>query len=31
MSEAQKKGLVKLVDKNYIIEDGSIIEIRFNV
>ena len=31
MSEAQKKGLVKLVDKDYVIPDGSIIEIRFNV
>lgn len=31
MQEAQKKGLVQLVDKNFVIPDGSIIEIRFNV
>jgi len=31
MREAKDKGLVKTVDRNYIIHDGDIIEIRFNV
>jgi len=31
MQEARKAGLVKLVDRDYTIEDGAVIEIRFNV
>jgi hypothetical protein len=31
MQEARRKNLVKLVDRDYPIEDGSVIEIRFNV
>jgi hypothetical protein len=31
MAEARHKGLVKLVDRQYIIHEGDIIEIRFNV
>jgi len=31
MHEAKQKGLVKTVEKNHIIEDGNIIEIKFNV
>ncbi|PKM99784.1 MAG: hypothetical protein CVU78_04575 [Elusimicrobia bacterium HGW-Elusimicrobia-2] len=31
MHEAKEKGLVKTVEKNHIIEDGDIIEIKFNV
>jgi ribosome-binding ATPase len=31
MAEARTKGLVKLVDRNYTIHEGDIIEIRFNV
>jgi hypothetical protein len=31
MHEARVKGLVKLVDRDYIIHEGDIIEIRFNV
>jgi hypothetical protein len=31
MQEARVKGLVKLVDRDYIIHEGDIIEIRFNV
>jgi hypothetical protein len=31
MQEARKKGLVKLVDRDYHIHEGDIIEIRFNV
>jgi hypothetical protein len=31
MQEARKKNLVKLVDRDCTIEDGSVIEIRFNV
>jgi len=31
MQEARSKGLVKLVDRDYIIREGDIIEIRFNI
>jgi ribosome-binding ATPase YchF (GTP1/OBG family) len=31
MAEARTKGLVKLVDRDYTIHAGDIIEIRFNV
>lgn len=31
MQEARSKGLVKLVDRDYIIQEGDIIEIRFNI
>jgi ribosome-binding ATPase YchF (GTP1/OBG family) len=31
MAEARAKGLVKTVDKNYIVEDSDIIEIKFSV
>jgi ribosome-binding ATPase len=31
MQEARSKGLVRLVDRDYIIHEGDIIEIRFNV
>ncbi len=31
LHEAKEKGLVKTVEKNHIIEDGNIIEIKFNV
>lgn len=31
LQDAQKKGLAKLVDRDYIIQEGDIIEIRFNV
>jgi hypothetical protein len=31
MAEARTKGLVKLVDRDYLIHEGDIIEIRFNV
>jgi hypothetical protein len=31
MAEARAKGLVKLVDRDYLIHEGDIIEIRFNV
>ena len=31
MAEARAKGFVKIVDKDYIVEEGDIIEIRFNV
>ena len=31
MQEARSKGLVKLVDRDYIIHEGDIIEIRFNI
>jgi ribosome-binding ATPase YchF (GTP1/OBG family) len=31
MQEARAKGLVKLVDRDYTIHEGDIIEIRFNV
>jgi len=31
MAEARTKGLVKLVDRDYTIRPGDIIEIRFNV
>ncbi len=31
LQEARTKGLVKLVDRDYIIQEGDIIEIRFNV
>ncbi|MCM8813350.1 MAG: DUF933 domain-containing protein [Candidatus Omnitrophica bacterium] len=31
MQEAKSRGLVKLVDRGHIIQDGDIIEIRFNV
>ncbi|MBN2120592.1 MAG: DUF933 domain-containing protein [Candidatus Omnitrophica bacterium] len=31
MQEARTKGLVKVVDRDYIVEDGDIIEIKFNV
>lgn len=31
MQEARSKGVVKLVDRDYIIQEGDIIEIRFNV
>jgi hypothetical protein len=31
MQEAKTKGLVKLVDRDYIIQEGDVIEIRFNV
>lgn len=31
MQEARSKGLTKLVDRDYIIQEGDIIEIRFNV
>jgi ribosome-binding ATPase YchF (GTP1/OBG family) len=31
MQEARSKGLVKLVDRDYAIRPGDVIEIRFNV
>jgi hypothetical protein len=31
MQEARSKGLVKLVDRDYLIHEGDIIEIRFNI
>ena len=31
LQEARTKGLVKLVGREYIIQEGDIIEIRFNV
>jgi ribosome-binding ATPase YchF (GTP1/OBG family) len=31
MNEARARGFVKVVDKDYIVEEGDIIEIRFNV
>jgi len=31
MAEAKSRGFVKLVDRDYIVEDGDIIQIRFNV
>ncbi len=31
MQEARSKGLVKLVDRDYTIQEGDIIEIRFNI
>jgi len=31
LQEARSKGIVKLVDRDYIIQEGDIIEIRFNV
>lgn len=31
MAEAKSRGFVKIVDKDYIIQEGDIIEIRFNV
>ncbi len=30
-NDGRKKGLVKVVDRDHIIEDGDVIEIRFNV
>jgi ribosome-binding ATPase YchF (GTP1/OBG family) len=29
--DGRKKGLVKVVDRDHIVEDGGVIEIRFNV
>ncbi|MBI4845751.1 MAG: DUF933 domain-containing protein [Candidatus Omnitrophica bacterium] len=31
MQEAKEKGVVKLVDRDYIVQDGDILDIRFNV
>ncbi|MDO8734714.1 MAG: DUF933 domain-containing protein [Elusimicrobiota bacterium] len=31
MNDAKSKGFVKLVDRDYIVKDGDIIEIRFNI
>lgn len=31
LQDARTKGLVKLVDKDYVVQEGDIIEIRFNV
>ena len=31
MNDAKSKGFVKLVDRDYIIKEGDIIEIRFNI
>jgi hypothetical protein len=31
LSEAQQRGILKIVDKNYVIEDGDVINIKFKV
>ncbi|RMG33399.1 MAG: DUF933 domain-containing protein, partial [Methanobacteriota archaeon] len=31
MAEARNKGLLRLEGKNYIVQDGDVIHIRFNV
>jgi len=31
MAEARSRGLVKIVDRDYIVEEGDIVDIRFNV